>query len=255
MQLLNLLSSNSWVSVALGVLTIACIVHVLTQRREYYWLFLLLFLPGIGAIIYVLVELLPYLRRRRVDLDPIRERLQSSDARIKARREALEDTDTLQNRVALASELTRASRLEEAEDVLRPLLTGIYRDDPALLYTLGDLKYRQGRYEEARALLEQVDAMRSQSLAARVKVLLAETYVRTDQRDLADRYYRDAMHGATSEEPRARYAQYLVNEGRTDEARALLAQMDKTYRRANGLYRSQEREWFRLADQLRQNLK
>jgi hypothetical protein len=86
-------------------------------------------------------------------------------------------------------------------------------------------------------------------------VLLAETYVRTEQDELADRFYRDAMQGATSEEPRAKYAQYLLNTGRADEARELLAQMDKTYRRANNLYRSQEREWFRLADQLRQSLK
>lgn len=243
-----------YASTIILVVQILCIIHVLTNRRELFWIFLILFLPAFGALIYLFMEVLPGLRRRRLNLDPLVERLQSSDARIKARREALDETDTLQNRVNLASELTRAGRLEEAEDILRPLLTGIYRDDPQLLYTLGELKYRQGQYEEARTLLEQVDAMRSQSLAARVKVLLAETYVRTGDTDKVDRYFQDAMRGATSEEPRARYAQYLVNAGRADEARDLLTQMEKTHRRANNLYRSQEREWFRLGEQLRQKL-
>ena len=44
-----------------GSLQIICILHALkTSRRD--WLYLVIFLPGIGAIIYIIREILPGLR-------------------------------------------------------------------------------------------------------------------------------------------------------------------------------------------------
>lgn len=237
-------------------LQIALIIHVLVNRRQLYWIFLIFFIPVIGVLAYLFVEVLPDLRRgRRLDLAPVMEGLRSPEARIKARREQLAELDTLQNRVALAAELTRAGRLEEAEAILEPARTGIYKDDPQLLYQLADLKYGQGKYAEARALLLQVDAMRSQTLAGKTKVLLADTARALGEPGEAERYYREGMGVGTSEEPRVKLAQLLLQEGRSDEARGLLEQIERTYRRANSLYRSQEREWFRLAGQLRQEVR
>lgn len=45
------------------VVQIALIIHVLKTGREYWWILILLFLPGIGLLIYFFVEVLPSLRR------------------------------------------------------------------------------------------------------------------------------------------------------------------------------------------------
>ena len=242
-------------SAVVGLLQLGCIVHAITQRRELFWILVLLFLPGLGTLIYVLLEVLPSLRRRRLNLEPMIERLQGSDARIRARSERLADTDTFQNREALAAELSRAGRLAEAEATLQPLLTGIYRDDPTLLYALAEVKYRQGRFEEARTSLERVDAMGSQALKNRVKLLLAEVSTQLGDPAAAERSYQEAMHGAITEEPRVKYAAFLVAQGRPDEAQPLLAQVEKIRRSAAGIYRRQEQEWFRMAEQLRRGVK
>lgn len=236
-------------------LQIGFIVHALANRRQIFWVFLIFFIPIIGVAAYFFLEILPGLRLRRVNLEPALEGLRSQDSRIKARRDALAELDTLQNRVALAAELSRANRYGEAEDVLAPAKVGIYKDDPSLLYQLADLAYRQGKYQEARGLLEQIDSMRSQALQSKAKVLLADTLVQLGEHERAERYYGEAMRTAISEEPRVKYAQFLLRQGRREEAGQLLAAVEKTYRRANNLYRSQEREWFRLAEQLRQGLK
>lgn len=253
--LLNFVNQNQLLSLLLLALQIGFIVHVFVQRRPIFWVFVLFFIPVVGVLLYFFFEVLPNVRVRRADFDPIVERLQTSDQRIRARREALEDIDTLQNRVNLASELTRANRLDEAEETLRPLQQGLYKDDPQLLFSLADLKIRQGRDAEARDLLVQLDATRNQSLSARTKVLLAGTLVRLGDKSEAERQLRAAMTGAITEEPRVRLAEFLLDEGRTDEAKQLLDAVEKTYRRANNLYRTQEREWFRLAEQLRGRMK
>lgn len=61
--------------------------------------------------------------------------------------------------------------------------------------------------------------------------------------------------GATTEEPRARHAAYLLRQGRPEEAHAVLDALAKTERQASPLYRKQEREWFALAAELRRQLR
>lgn len=243
-----------YASLIIGALQILFIVHALLNRKPIFWVFVIFFIPVLGVALYFFMEVLPGLRRPRVrlNLEPALEGLRSSESRVQARREQLAELDTLQNRVALAAELSRAGRLEEAEAVLAPARTGIYADDPGLLYQLADLAFRQGKYPEARDLLERIEAMRSQALQARARTLLARTYEALSEPERAERLYTEATRSATGEEPRARYAEFLLTRGRREEAAVLLAQIEKTYRRANGLYRSQEREWFRLAEQLRQ---
>ena len=251
-SLINQYPFISWVLLALQVLFI---FHAITNRRPIFWVFVIFFIPLLGVLIYFFVEVLPGLRVRRVSLEPVVESLRSQESRIKTRREQLAELDTLQNRVALAAELTRAERYREAEEVLAPARTGIYRDDPGLLYELAVLAFRQEKYQEARALLEQIDAMRSQAQQSKARTLLAQTHEHLGNPAEAERYYQEAMRTAISEEPRVKYAAFLLGHGRQEEARQLLEGVAKTYRRANNLYRTQEREWFRLAEQLRQQLK
>lgn len=249
------LGQGPYLTAIVGLLQLACIIHAITQRREFFWIWIILFLPGLGAAIYLFMEVLPTWRRRRLDLGPVRERLQGEEGRIRSRAERLAETDTFQNREALAAELTRAGRLTEAEATLQPLLSGIYREDPMLLTTLGELKLRQGQLEAARAYLERVNAMRSQTLGTRVKLLLAEVYTGQGDAVAAERAYQDAMRGAITEEPRVKYAAFLIAQRRPDEARPLLAQLEKYRRSGTALYRRQEQEWFRMADDLRRGLR
>ena len=246
-----------YASLIVGALQILCIVHALLNRRPIFWPFVIFFIPVLGVALYFFMEVLPGLRgpRVRLNLEPALEGLRSTESRVQARRAQLAELDTLENRVALAAELARAGRLEEAEEVLAPAKAGIYADDPGLLYQLADLAFRRGKYEEARDLLERIESMRSQALQVRARTLLARTYEGLGKPERAERLYLEAARTATGEEPRVRYAQFLLSRGRPEEAAALLAQVEKTHRRANGLYRGQEREWFRLAEQLRQGLR
>ena len=106
----------------------------------------------------------------------------------------------------------------------------------------------------AAALLSRVDLKTSASIRTRTLTLLARAQTEQTQVDQADVTYQQALMGATSEEPRVRYAQFLMAQGRPDDARQQLETLARTEKRSGGLYRSQEREWFQLAGRLRREL-
>ena len=148
-----------------GLIVIAldafCVVHAAKTGRFWPWAYVVLFLPGVGALAYLFVEVLPgYVRTSTVDratravvdtVAPLR--------RYKDCVDALEVADTVANREALARECLAVGRPEEALTLYDAILASPQGDDP---------RYKVGR---ARALL----AMdRPQEAAAAIDRLRAE---------------------------------------------------------------------------------
>ncbi|CAM3209645.1 hypothetical protein DESA109040_02905 [Deinococcus saxicola] len=249
----------------LRVLAVVGLVHAIVTRQQIFWMFLLGFgaLLGsifgmLGALAYTFLVLIPALRGSgRVAGKVVSrgvEALKPLDTRIREAQAQLEESDTLANRAGLAALLARAGRRDEAQATLDPLLRGIYADDPVVLLTSAELDLARGNPAGAEGRLNAVDLRTSAATRTRALSLLAQAQ-ETQGKPQADATYRDALTAATTEEPRARYAAYLVKEGRAAEAQTVLDAIAKTESRATALYRRQEREWFDLASGLRRELK
>ena len=247
-------------------LTILCFIHALVTRQDLYWLFILglaVFFGGIfstvGALIYAFTVLFPSLRGSgRVAGRAIGrgvEAIKPLETRIREAQERLADSDTLAHRTDLAALQARAGRQGEAQATLQPLLSGIYADDPVVLLTSAELELSGGNAAGAEAHLSRVDLRTSAATRTRTLTLLAQAQEAQGKTGEADATYREAMTAATTEEPRARYAAFLLKQGRREEAAGLLEALEKTERRATGLYRKQEREWFQMAAGLRRELR
>jgi len=114
------------------LLDITLIYHASRTGRLQPWAFIILMIPGIGALVYILVELVPEMlsgpgaqqARRRVanKLDPEKLYRELSDR--------LAATDTIANRVALAAECLKIERYEEAERHYSHILQLPMGDDP-----------------------------------------------------------------------------------------------------------------------------
>lgn len=247
------------------VLAVIGLVHAISTRQQPYWMLMLAFGAVFGsvfgllaAVIYTFMVLIPALRGgSRVAGQAVArgfEALKPLDVRIKDAQALLDDSDTLQNRADLAALQARAGRPDEAQATLDPLLRGIYADDPVVLLTSAQLDLARNNPAEAEARLNQVDLKTSAATRTRTLTMLA--YAQEVQgKPEADQTYQQAMTAATTEEPRARYAAYLIKQGRGAEAQALLEQIAKTESKATPLYRRQEREWFQMAQGLRKDLK
>lgn len=247
-------------------LAVVGLVHAIMTRQPIFWMFLLAFgalfgsLFGlIGSVLYTFLVFFPWLRGRgRVAGQAVArgvEAIKPLDTRIREAQARVEESDTLAHRADLAALQARAGRPDEAQATLAPLLEGIYADDPVVLLTSAELELARRNPAAAEALLERVDLRTSAATRTRTLTLLAQAQEAQGKMEDADASYREAMTAATTEEPRARYAALLLEQGRRDEAAALLEAMEKTERRATPLYKRQEREWFQMAAGLRRDLR
>lgn len=247
-------------------LAVVGLVHAIMTRQPIFWMFLLAFgalfgsLFGlIGSVLYTFLVFLPWLRGRgRVAGQAVArgvEAIKPLDTRIREAQARVAESDTLAHRAELAALQARAGRPDEAQATLAPLLEGIYADDPVVLLTSAELELARRNPAAAEALLERVDLRTSAATRTRTLTLLAQAQEAQGKMGDADASYHEAMTAATTEEPRARYAAFLLEQGRRNEAAALLDAMEKTERRATPLYKRQEREWFQMAAGLRRDLR
>lgn len=234
-----------------GALILYCLYHAISRRSEPYWFFLILFLPAIGGIAYFLLEVLPDLRRGRLSIDT--SMFQSSNARILSRERALEEMDTLDNRMNLAREYKNAGRLEDAKKLLESV-SSIHQTDPYVRYELADLYFRENDLTTTRDILTGVLESCPEELRYRAKLLQARTLEGLGELEPAERYYREATMYFTGEEARARLAQFLIAQNRKDEAKKSLEDILRNYKRSASVYQRQQREWFDLAGKLLKEL-
>lgn len=243
-------------------LAILFVIHAIITRQDLYWIIMLGisaffggFLSPIFVAIYAYMAFLPWLRNRSQQAGQAVQRtyetMRPLDIQISEAQELLADSDTLEHRTKLAALQARAKELDDAQATLAPLLKGIYADDPLVLLTSAEIDFANLAYAEAERKLSQPDLQSSAATKTRALTLLARVQEAADSPQ-TDQTYQQALHGANTEEPRVRYVSYLQDQGRFTEAAEILATINKTEQKASHLYRKQEREWFQMAQELRQ---
>ncbi|GLB52103.1 hypothetical protein NBRC110019_11420 [Neptunitalea chrysea] len=105
-----------------------CIYHAYKNGKEYYWFFIILFLPGIGGLIYLFTQV--SFAKTSVSISTE----QAVNAIYPAKRvnnleKQLEFLDTFENRIMLADAYAQNQRYEEARDMYLSALKGNYEND------------------------------------------------------------------------------------------------------------------------------
>ncbi len=226
------------------LLQIALIVHVIKTGRPYWWCWVLFMVPGLGVVVYLVVEILPGLR------------LQGPSAswkprawRIKDLRAQLEESDTIKIRLALADALLASGQAEEARTVAEAGLSGVFRDDPHTLAAVARFRLEAGKPAEALAALERVDTHRDRMLEDDVNLLRGRALVLTGRQPVAQAALHALNGRHIGEEARYFLALSLQKSGQPEEARQIWTDITKKYRRATPMWRRAEKPWFKLAAQ------
>ena len=129
------------------ILQLALIIHCIKTNKPFYWIYLIIFIPYVGGVAYLLVELLPALLNSR----QLRQTGQSivrtfnPCVTIKKLEEQLENQDTVSNRTALAQAYIEAQQYDKAVPLLRSCLSGPFADDRATLLLLAQALFADGQ--------------------------------------------------------------------------------------------------------------
>jgi hypothetical protein len=242
--------SSTWLITA--IIDIALIVHAARTGRFMPWGFIILFLPGIGALAYVVVELAPAwfgsqgVRRARGRvagaLDPLR--------RYRELRDELEIVDTIANRAALAEECLTLAKYEEALAQYDAILAQPLGEEPG--FALGKARAQTGLGDAAGAIatLDMLKQRWPTYQSPDAELLYAVALENAGRSDEALVSYEELGRTYPGPEPRVRQAQLLQRLGRGEDARALAEDVVRTLSRAPAHVRQNQREWLASAQRL-----
>jgi hypothetical protein len=204
-----------------AIVQIALIIHVMRTGRATYWIFILLFVPGIGAAAYFIIELLPELSNNFAARRAMRSIRKTFDPGGELRRRELEHrlSGSVDATRRLAGELIEKGRYAEAVDHYRAALTGLYEHDPDLMLGLAQAEFRNGDATAAKATLESLREQNPDYRSADGHLLYAMALQECDELQEAEAEFAAVAAYYSGAEARIRYAKLLETIGKVDEAR------------------------------------
>lgn len=238
---------------ALGLLMLAaqvlCAAHVVRTGRPYWWIFLIVFVPLVGMMVYLAVELLPDLlgsRHARLAASGVASILNPGGEL----REAMlrkEIAPTVQNKVALAKAYLAAGQPGCSASLYREALTGIHATDPALMLGLAHALFAHGKARETQVTLERLRAANPEYTSAEGHLLYARSLELQDKSDAALYEYAALVAYYPGQEARYRYALLLKETGRCAEAQKFLEEICQAIDYGPRYQYREQRKWYDLA--------
>ncbi|WP_297511235.1 hypothetical protein [uncultured Caulobacter sp.] len=227
------------------LIAIALCVHVVRTHREMYWLWIILAFQPVGGIVYFVAVIAPELfggrtarkmgQAARKALDPQREYREA--------RQAVDDAPTVANRVRLAVAATELGKHAEAERLYADSLTGMYADDAQLLLGRANALIELNRPAEALPLLEKLGEQPNAGRTPHTMLALGRVYHALGREEQAATALSWAADHYPGFEGIARYAVFLAQTGRKDEARAQLVEIEKRLSKTHAHFRKEAKSW------------
>jgi hypothetical protein len=229
------------------ILYVVAIVHFIRRRPEGYWLWIILVVP-FGALIYIVVEVIP-------DLGLLRETFQGFPRRKRiAHLEALiTQNPAVGNLEELADLYLDERNIKRAREFYdRAIATRSSSDDA--FYRRGITEIHLEDYAAALPDLEYITSRDPKYDSYRAMGLLAHAYAQTGQSGKAEACFEEATRISTLSETYLNYAQFLVSQQRAGEAREWAQRVLQKRPTMPSYLRRRERPWFRKANALLKRL-
>jgi len=231
--------------VVTAIVQIALVIHAVRTGRSQYWVFILLMVPGLGALAYFIIELLPDLISSRGAQRAARNVRRTIDPGANIRQ--LEREHRLSGSVDatrhLAEELIASGRYGEAVRLYEEALTGLYEHDPDLLLGLAMAQFGDGRFPESRETLERLIEHNPEFRSPDGHLLYARAVEACGDDEKALEEYAAVAAYYAGAEARLRYGLILERCGRKDEAIEQFEEIVASAELAPRHYRRAQRQW------------
>lgn len=209
------------------------------------WILAIGLLPGIGSLAYLVAEVLPDLFGGRTAakakagigrmIDPNRD-LRRATAEV-------EISGNVDARRRLGEELYERAQYEEAIDVYRGGLKGIFEYDPTLLLGMARAQFGKQDFAASRTTLELLAQHNPEFKSADAQLLYARTLEAQDALDDAEREYAIIAPGFPGAEARLRYGLLLKRRGKLQQAQRVLKDLLDGAKLGPAHYRRAQAEW------------
>ena len=223
------------------ILQAVCVFHCLKKRNENRWIWIIVFLPVVGCVVYFFSEIIT--RGNVQSFNGNINTIFNSGPSIRRLQEQLRFADTFENKVLLADAYFDKGAIEEATHLYEGSLSGVFDENEYVLMKLILAYAKQERYSDIIPLAKKV--YRSPQFSKSTSHLAyAKALEFTGQPDLAEKEFL-AMQGRFAHfELRYHYGLFLVRMNRPAEAKALFEAIINEEAHLSGRERRLYRTWF-----------
>ena len=224
------------------------ILHFVRRRPETYWLWIILMFGGVGALIYIVVEVIPDvgLLRGTFQVFPRRKRIKELEGLVL-------DNPSVGNWEELGDLYLDDKQFAKARKCFDKVLAKAESIDPYYRRALCEIELNE--FAAAAADLERVVALEPKYDYQRAAGLRAHVLATLGQRDKADALFAHTLESSTLSETQYHYACFLAEAGRKDDAREWAERILRKKATMPDYIRRRERPWFRKAKALLKKLK
>ena len=237
------------IAALLFIVQVALIIHVLKTGREYWWILLILFLPGIGSLVYFFIEIVPSLRGNMTARRAARRVTGLVDPGRSLRQQTLEyqRSHNVESATRLANELIKDGNVDVAIKVCEDARVGIFEDDPTILLTLAHAHFAKSEYSIAVEMLDRLREKNPDFRSPDGHLLYARALEADGNTDRALEEYEALARYYPGVEARVRLAQLQKRLGETEAAASAFRRIVEDARLAPGHFRKAQKEWIDIA--------
>lgn len=223
------------------------ILHFVRRRPDTYWLWIILVGGGLGAFVYIMVEVLPDARllHGAYQVFPRRKRIKQLEGLIV-------DNPSVGNFEELGDLYLDDKQYAKARECFNKVVGRSDELDP--LYHRGLSSLGLDDFAAAAADLEQVIARDPRYAYQRAAGLYAHALARLGRKEEAEATFTAVLETSTLTETEYNYATFLASTGRSAEAKAMAEKILRKKATMPDYIRRRERPWFWKAAALKKRM-
>lgn len=228
----------------IGGLQAICAFHAYRNGRLDKWIWLIVFLPVIGCLIYLYQEVWSNRRIGTPKLDV--GAVFNPGVKLKRLEDELRFTDTFQNRIRLADAYLEAGFTDKAVEVYEGSLTGAFAENEHVMAQLMIAYYKQGRYAEVIPIAKKLYKL-PQFARSQAHITYAMALEQMGNIDAAETEFK-AMKGRYSYfEQRYQYGLFLIRQDKIEDAEKVFTDMMDEQPHLSAVEKKSNRQWFAKA--------
>ncbi|MCC6921184.1 MAG: tetratricopeptide repeat protein [Alphaproteobacteria bacterium] len=232
-----------------GLLMLTCVIHAARNGLLMPWIYVIVFLPFIGSLAYLIVNVLPQVWASP-DAQKIKDAaldLRDPERNLRKFRHEAELSNSVDARQRLADEYLRIGRADEGLPIYRALAPTGFADDPRLQMGYAQALVETGNFAEAEEVLDRFQREHPNKTDAEGHLLYARALAGQDKRAAALDEYEAVIGYFPGPEALCRYAQYLQQIGRKDEAMGHYRKIVRTIDTSPPHVKRINRRWYQAA--------
>jgi len=208
------------------------------------WLWIIIFLPLVGCIIYIFSEMRPgrNIRTPQINIGAVI----NPGGKIKKLEDNLRFTDTFDNKIKLADAYLAAGYTDKAVELYEKSLAGAFAENEHGLVQLAAAYFQQQRYEDVVSTLKKIYKTH-QFARSQAHILYARALEYTGNPEAAEIEFKLMKGRYSNFEQRYEYGQFLIRADRIEEAYDIFEQMVEEGPHLSSMERRNNRVWLSKA--------